>query len=70
MPVNWTVKIHPYESPEKAVSYEEGTDHLKVVSSPLKHISVPQACQEIRDRSACLEIPRFIEEKLKERTAK
>lgn len=70
VPVNWVAKVHPYKSPEKAVRYGEVTAYLKTVSSPLTKLSVTQACQEIREEIACLEIPRFIEEKLKERTAK
>ena len=70
VPVNWAVKVDPDKTPEKAVRYEEVTAHLKTVKSPLKKLSVTQACQEIREEVACLEIPRFIEEKLKERAAK
>lgn len=61
VPVKWISKVCPNKSPEKrkAVSLKEISDQLK------ETVSIRQACQTIPKK-----IARFIEEKLKERTAK
>lgn len=58
VPVKWTAKVCPNQSREKAVLARE-------IRTQLKTVSFQNTCWKIRKK-----IARFIEEKLKERTAK